>query len=225
MVAYSPVTLSASASGDAPLRYQWHFNGARVADALDHLGEAAVEGVDVEEGLRGVLVLAGAGVDDGDGPLHAVEQGGHMLGEAFHGVTHDDGVEILAEGADGVVFGLALDLGGGGAVADRAIAHADDLAGGGEREEGSRRGLDEVEHGPAVAQQSGQIVAALPGAADGADHVGELAKLVNGGPVELLGENDMEGLVVSIHSGSGGTRTHMPKGRLILSQLRLPISP
>lgn len=106
--------------------------------ACFRLREAAVEGVDVEQGLGGVLILAGAGVDDGDRPRHGVEQGGHVLGEAFHGVTHDDGVEVLAEGADGVVFGLALDLGGGGAVADGAIAHADDLAGGGEREERSR---------------------------------------------------------------------------------------
>ena len=52
-----------------------------------------------------------------------------------------------------------------------------------------------------MVQQSAEKTAPLPRVGDRTDHVGELAKLVHHRPIELLCEDDVEGLVVAIQCG------------------------
>ena len=72
--------------------------------------EAALEGVDVEQGLRGVLVFAGACVDDWDGAFGVGECERHLFGESFLLRAHDDEVEVGGECADGVFLRFAFEF-------------------------------------------------------------------------------------------------------------------
>lgn len=65
-----------------------------------------------------------------------------------------------------------------------------------------------------MAQEGGQVVAALPRAADGADHVGELAELFDVGAVELLGQDDVKRPVVAVEGGDAMGGVGSGNGRL-----------
>ena len=100
----------------------------------------AVDGHEVGQRLRGVVVSAVARVDDRDLRVHGRDQRRALLGMA-----HGDDVAVTADGADGV--GHTLALGGGGAVGGGEAQHlpaqtqhgaleAETSAGGGLEEQG-----------------------------------------------------------------------------------------
>ena len=69
--------------------------------------KAAVKRVGVEQRLGGVLVLAGAAVYDGDGPVGAVHEPGRLFDEAGGRVAHDDHIDVAGESAHRYPPGLS----------------------------------------------------------------------------------------------------------------------
>ena len=97
------------------------------------------DGVQVEQGLRGMVVLAVAGADDARGRVLRDD-----VGSTGVLISHDDAVDLVGiEGLDGVDEALTLDRGGRGAAKVKAVGRKT-LLGELEGAAGARRGL--VEH-------------------------------------------------------------------------------
>ena len=97
------------------------------------------DGVQVEQGLRRMVVLAVAGADDARGRVLRDD-----VGSTGVLIAHDDAVDLIGvEGLDGVDEALALDRGGRGAAKVKAVGRKT-LLGELEGAAGARRGL--VEH-------------------------------------------------------------------------------
>ena len=97
------------------------------------------DGVQVEQGLRGVVVLAVAGADDARGRVLRDD-----VGSTGVLIANDDAINLVGvEGLDGVDEALALDRGGRGAAKVEAVGRKT-LLGEFEGAAGARRGL--VEH-------------------------------------------------------------------------------
>ena len=97
------------------------------------------DGVQVEKGLRGVVVLAVTGADDARGRVLRDD-----VGSTGVLIAHDDAVDLIGvEGLDGVDEALALDRRGRGAAKVKTIGRKA-LLGKLEGAAGARRGL--VEH-------------------------------------------------------------------------------
>ena len=139
-----------------------------------------------------MLILARSRVDDGHRPLGVGEDPGHPLGQSARLCAHDDAVEVGAEGAHGIVLGLALAFTGGGRVAHGADPHTEDLTGRMEREEGTRTGLREIEHRTPMRQHALQEGHALLALSQKADARGQIAQRVQRLTPELLSRQHMK---------------------------------
>ena len=134
------------------------------------VAEVLADGVEVEHGLRGVLVLSVARVDDdGVGVLGDLLRRSGELGAA------DEHVDVHGvDGLDGVREALTLHDGGGGAAHREAVG-GEALLGELEGALGAGRGLKEQVHDRAAAQRGNLLDGALV-------HLGERA-----GRVEATG--------------------------------------
>ena len=172
--------------------------------------EAALQGVDVEQRLGRVLILAAAGIDDRDRSLDAVHQRRGLGRHPRFTGAHDDHVDVRAEGADAVFEALALDLRRGRRIANLARAHPQEVTGIVERKEGPRGGLGEVEHRPLVGQQRLQRASAEPGFRVLAQPGGQGTELVEQGPVELPRIEDVERAIHQTCSSGAATWRRKP---------------
>lgn len=118
---------------------------AAVLEVADHGDVDVVEGalglpdgIEVQEGLRGVLVGTVAGIDD----RHVGDLGG-VAGGAFQVVAHHDDVGVVADHLDGVLQRLALRGGGAGRITKTNDACTQAIARRFEAEAGAGRGLKE----------------------------------------------------------------------------------
>ena len=147
--------------------------------------KAALERVDVEQGLGGVLIPAAAGVDDRHRPLDAIHQRRGLRRHPRLVGTHDDHVDVRAERPDAVLERLPLDLRRYGRVPDLARADSQEMTGVVERQERPRGRLGEVQHRPLVGQQRLQRAGAEPGLRVLPQAGGQGAEVVEQGAIEL----------------------------------------
>ena len=178
---------------------------AKIAHQADGLAvdpapalEAAFQGVDVEQRLGGVLILAAAGVDDRNRPFDAIHQ---CRGLGRHPRTlspHDDHIDIRAESADAVFERLSLDLRGDRRIPDLAGSNPQEMTGVVEGEECARGRLGEVEHRSLVGKQRLQRTGAEPGFRVLPKPGGQGAEIVEQGAVELPRVEDMEEAVLAL---------------------------
>ncbi len=160
----------------APVLQVADHRDVRAVDQLAQARELALDGVQVEQRLAGVLARAIAAVDD----RHV--GGAREFGDrALLRMPHHDRIGIAADDAAGVVDRFALGhrrKGEARGVAHRAAQPAERRA---EAHAGARAGFEEQigQHGPF------EHAADLASARDGLHHVGQLEQFVDGVAVEL----------------------------------------
>ena len=139
----------------------------------------------------GMLVLAGAGVENRHGARRIGKLPAHAFGKPAFGRSHDDHVEIRGERADRILTAFPFEFRRRGRVADRSGRDAENLAGGEMGKERARRRLREVQHRAFVREHALEIQSAFPGLVYEADAVRQRAEPVEKRPVELLGEQSV----------------------------------
>ncbi len=150
-----------------------------------------MHGVEVEQCLRGMLILATATVEDGHTASGGVEQIGHVLAESGLGIAHHDAVEVAAEDPHPVLLTLPLVFGRKRGVAHFRRVYAHELAGGEKGKEGPRGRLREVEHRLLMLQNGLEEAATVGFAGDFLDEVRSVEQFLHQRFLKLLGEHDV----------------------------------
>src|SRR3990170_2888686 len=114
-----------------------------------------------------MLVCARTCVDNGNAEMARGEEIVHQICTAFGEIwnlrAHDDNIEVRTEHANGIKNRLALNLRRDGRIPDLVDAHSQDLARGGEGEEGARGYLCKVEHRASMREKSPECIRPLLG--------------------------------------------------------------